>query len=188
MEPLVALVAILVIAAVAARAWWRSSHAPSSAPAVTDDSELPHWPASGGFDIHAMGNLADADAIVTLASAADGGTGPMYATATLRLEPVAGGGKRAVSVLIDHRHAAYLESADAADYSARLDELGLRQAHTTCDAVVRTLGADRGRPPQILVQLDLDLASRPTMDHAGLHNWPAGASPTTRQKAHGASI
>lgn len=165
MEPLFALVTILVIVAVAGSVWWASFRAGSIAPeGDSADDELLHWPATGGFDIHAVGEMADAQVLAELAGATEAGSGPMYATAMLRVEPGAGRFKSAVSVLIDDRHAAYLNSADAADYRARLDELGLPQARTTCDAVVRAVQADQGRPPRILVQLDLDLACRPSME------------------------
>lgn len=164
MESLLALMAILVIASVAGSVWWRSFPGANPAAADSASDELLHWPATGGFDIHAVGEMADAQALAALARATDAGTGPLYATATLRLEPGAGRSQSAVSVQIDHRHAAYLNSADAADYRARLDELGVPQARTICDAVVRTVRADQGRPPKILVQLDLDLACRPRME------------------------
>jgi hypothetical protein len=165
MESLLALMAILVIASVAGSVWWRSRFSGgSSTLADSAGDDLLHWPATGGFDIHAVGEMADAQALAALARATDAGTGPLYATATLRLEPGAGRCQSAVSVQIDHRHAAYLSSADAAVYRARLNELGVPQARTICDAVVRPVRADQGRPPKILVQLDLDLACRPRME------------------------
>lgn len=160
MEPLAAILAILMIAWVATSAYRRGLR--EASPAGSESNELLHWPSTGGFDIHAFAEMADAEVLTKLAEAPDAGTSPIYATATLRVEPGAGSDKSAVSVLIADRHAAYLSSADAADYRARLNELGLPQIQTTCDAVVRALRARQGRPPQILVQLDLDLACKPS--------------------------